>query len=256
MAKKNSLKTKNKRNITKQMRAKNDSFVISYVDFYGEINERTTFQKVAIFIFAGLKFLFDRIVSLIGLIVASPFMILIAIAIKLDSEGPVLFRQKRTGKFGREFYIYKFRTMVANNDVHDFSKADMPTRVGKFLRRTSLDEIPQLFSIVSAKMSFIGPRPWIPDYYDNMNEAQRHRCDVRPGLTGLAQCMGRNKITIKDKINYDLEYIKNYSLIQDIKIVLLTIKAVFTGKGADAGKDNIQREINALKKQNMRMESN
>lgn len=97
-------------------------------------------------------------------------------------------------------------------------------------------------------MSFIGPRPWIPDYYENMNEEQRHRTDVRPGLTGLAQCMGRNGITIFEKINYDIEYINNYSLRQDIKIVILTIKTVISGSGADAGKNTIKNEIEQLKK--------
>ena len=177
-------------------------------------------------------------------------MIIIAIAIKIDSKGPVLFKQERTGKGGKNFHVLKFRTMVANNDVHDFSKKDQHTKVGKFLRKTSLDELPQLISIFIGKMSFIGPRPWIPDYYENMNEYQRHRCDVRPGLTGLAQCMGRNNITIFEKIEYDLQYIKNYSLHQDLKIIFLTIKCVFTGSGADAGKGTIENELKDLKKKN------
>ena len=178
--------------------------------------------------------------------------LIIAILIKLDSKGPVLFKQIRTGKYGKNFNIYKFRTMVANNDVHDFSKADEHTKIGKFLRKTSLDEIPQLISIAVGNMSFIGPRPWIPDYYENMNETERHRCDVRPGLTGLAQVMGRNNISIHDKIKYDLEYIKNYSLKQDIKIIFLTIKVVFTSSGVDAGKGTIENEIKALKEKNDR----
>ena len=140
--------------------------------------------------------------------------------------------------------------MTVDNNVHDFSKADQHTKVGRILRKTSLDELPQLYSIAIGKMSCIGPRPWIPDYYDNMNEEQRHRTDVRPGLTGLAQCMGRNNITIIDKINYDLEYIRKYSLIQDIKIILLTIKCVFSGSGADAGKNTIQNELEDLIKNN------
>lgn len=99
-------------------------------------------------------------------------------------------------------------------------------------------------------MSFIGPRPWIVDYFNCMNKTQRRRYDVRPGLTGLAQVNGRNNISIIDKINYDLQYIKNYSLQQDIMIVFLTIKAVFSGKGADAGKDTIKKELSDLKKYN------
>lgn len=220
-----------------------------YVGLDGKITQRTIVQKLGVTIFAAIKFLFDRLMAIFGLIIASPLMLIIAIAIKLDSKGPVLFKQERTGKHGKNFYVYKFRTMTVDNNVHDFSKADQHTKVGRILRKTSLDELPQLYSIAIGKMSCIGPRPWIPDYYDNMNEEQRHRTDVRPGLTGLAQCMGRNNITIIDKINYDLEYIRKYSLIQDIKIILLTIKIVFSGKGADAGKGIIEKELNDLKNQ-------
>ena len=99
-------------------------------------------------------------------------------------------------------------------------------------------------------MSFIGPRPWITDYYENMNELQRHRCDVLPGITGLAQAKGRNAITIFDKINYDLEYVKNYSLILDIKVIFWTVKAVLSRHGADAGKATISNELEDLKNQN------
>ena len=221
-----------------------------YIGLDGQMTHRTVAQTLAVTIFAGIKFLFDRLMAILGLIIASPLMLIIAIAIKLDSKGSVLFKQERTGKHGQNFYVYKFRTMSADNNVHDFSKADQHTKVGKILRKTSLDELPQLLSIAIGKMSFIGPRPWITDYYDNMNEIQRHRYDVRPGLTGLAQCMGRNNITIFDKIGYDLDYIKNYSLSQDIKIIFLTIKAVFSGNGADAGKHTIQNELRDLKRQN------
>ena len=206
-------------------------------------------KKIRIAVFAVIKFLFDRIAAFFSLIISLPIMIIIAIAVKIDSRGPVLFKQKRTGKNGKVFTMYKFRTMIATNDVHDFKKADQHTKIGKILRKTSLDELPQLYSIAVGKMSFIGPRPWIPDYYENMNSEQKHRNDVRPGLTGLAQVKGRNNINIFEKINYDLEYIRNYSLIQDIKIIFLTIKAVISGNGADAGKSTIQNELESLKKQ-------
>ena len=230
------------------MKNMNENVLVGYVDIEGKEIKRNIITQIRVTMFAGIKFLFDRLLSLFGLIVVSPLMIIIAIAIKLDSKGPVLFKQLRTGKRGKNFYVYKFRTMVSNNDVHDFSKSDEHTRVGKILRKTSLDELPQLYSIFIGKMSFIGPRPWITDYYDNMNEIQRNRYVVRPGLTGLAQCMGRNNITIFDKIEYDLEYIKNYSLTQDLKIIFLTIKAVFSGSGADAGKNTIQKELNNSKR--------
>ena len=218
-----------------------------YVWLDKKMGQRTLVKTITVTLFAGIKFLFDRLMAILGLIITFPLMLIIAVAIKIDSEGPIIFKQERTGKFGKNFYIYKFRTMVANNDVYDFKKEDKHTRIGKILRKTSLDELPQLFSIAIGKMSFIGPRPWIPDYYENMNEKQRHRTDVRPGLTGLAQCMGRNNITIIEKINYDLEYIKNYSLTQDIKIIFLTIMCVFTGSGADAGKKTIENELKELK---------
>jgi len=227
----------------------NENYIESYVDINGNVTVRSIWNRIIMIIFAGTKFTADRVLSILGLIILAPLMLIISVIIKIDSKGPVLFKQERTGKNGKNFYIYKFRTMVASNDVHDFSKGDQHTKVGKILRKTSLDEIPQLLSIASGKMSFIGPRPWIPDYFYNMNEVQRHRYCVRPGLTGLAQAKGRNNISIFDKIKYDLEYIENYSLKQDIMVIILTIKAVFTANGADAGKSTIQNELEDLKAQ-------
>ena len=228
----------------------NDNYMVRYVDMDGNINVREVLQRMRMIPFAGTKFMFDRIFSIFFLIILSPLMLIISILIKIDSKGPVLFKQVRTGKRGKNFNVYKFRTMVASNDVHDFSKGDEHTKIGKLLRKTSLDELPQLISIATGKMSFIGPRPWIPDYYENMNDIERHRYCVRPGLTGLAQANGRNAISIHDKIKYDLKYIKNYSLKQDIKVVFLTIKAVFTGSGADAGKGGIEKDLKDLRKGN------
>lgn len=230
----------------------NENYIEKYVDIEGNINirERKYIEKIKMIIFAGTKFMLDRVLAILGLILLSPIILIISVLIKIDSKGPIFFKQERTGKNGEDFYVYKFRTMIAENDVHDFSKADEHTKIGKILRKTSLDELPQLFSIAIGKMSFIGPRPWIPDYYECMNDNQRHRYDVRPGLTGLAQVMGRNNINIFDKIEYDLTYIKNYSLIQDLYIVILTIKAVFSASGADAGKTTIKNELDDLKKAN------
>lgn len=214
-------------------------------------NRKTSLIKQFLkIVFAGIKRFSDIICSAIGIIILAPLMLIISVGIKLDSKGPILFKQKRTGKNGTIFTMYKFRTMVENNDVYDIKNMDKHTKIGKLLRKTSLDELPQLFSILIGKMSFIGPRPWIPDYYEKMNEIQRGRCLVRPGLTGLAQVMGRNNISIFKKIDYDLEYINNFSLSQDIKIIFLTIKAVFGGKGADAGKQKIQKELEDLAKRN------
>lgn len=196
------------------------------------------------------KRIVDIIFSLLAILLTLPIMLVIAIAIKLESDGPVIFKQLRTGKYGKEFNVYKFRTMEKTNDVREYTTQDKQTRVGKILRKTSLDELPQFFCILIGKMSFIGPRPWIVDYYENMNEIQKQRVDVTPGLTGLAQINGRNNLSIFEKINYDLEYIDNYSLYQDIKILFQTIKIVLTKTGVEAGKITIHKELEMLKKQN------
>lgn len=193
-----------------------------------------------------VKRFFDLITAIIILIVLFIPMVIIAILIKLDSKGPVFFKQERTGKDGKIFLLYKFRSMAVDNDVHDFNCQDKKTRVGRVLRKFSLDEFPQIINIIKGEMSFIGPRPWIPDYYENMTDYQRRRNDVLPGITGLAQVKGRNNINIIAKINYDLEYVKNFSFRQDVKIFFLTIATVLSKEGADAGKNTIHTELEML----------
>lgn len=200
-------------------------------------------------IYSIIKRVMDIILAFVLILITLPIMLMIAIAIKLDSKGSIIFRQERTGKYGKSFKVWKFRTMAMDNDVRDFSKGDKHTKVGTILRKTSLDELPQLFNILCGKMSFIGPRPWITDYYENMNDIQRHRVDVTPGLSGLAQAKGRNNISIFEKIGYDLEYIEDYSFKEDIKVILLTIKTVVSKDGADAGKNTIQIELEDLRTQ-------
>lgn len=200
-----------------------------------------------------VKRVIDFIMAVLLMIIFLIPMIVIGVVIKLDSKGPIFFKQIRTGKNGKEFLLYKFRSMTVDNDVHDFSSGDKHTKVGTFLRKTSLDEIPQLINILKGDMSFIGPRPWIPDYYQSMNIRQRHRYDVLPGITGLAQAKGRNDISIFAKINYDLEYVKNISLLYDIKVVFWTIETVLSKVGADAGKSTIQLELETLKTQELQI---
>lgn len=212
--------------------------------------KKTKIYKLNFFIYFCLKRFLDIVFSIIGIVLSFPIMIIISIAIKIDSPGPILFKQIRTGYKGKEFNVLKFRSMYIDNDVHDFSQKDKHTKVGTFLRKTSLDEIPQLFCVFLGKMSFIGPRPWITDYYKNMNEKERVRYDVLPGITGLAQAKGRNNISIFEKINYDIEYIKDYSLLEDVKVIVLTVKTVLLKEGADAGKDTIKNEINDLIEEN------
>lgn len=193
-----------------------------------------------------IKRLLDLIMAVIIFVILFIPMVIISILIKLDSKGPVFFKQERTGKNGKIFLLYKFRSMAVDNDVHDFNCQDKKTRVGNVLRKFSLDEFPQLINIIKGEMSFIGPRPWIPDYYENMTDYQRRRNDVLPGITGLAQVKGRNNINIIAKINYDLEYVKNFSFRQDVKIFFLTIATVLSKEGVDAGKNTIHTELEML----------
>ena len=188
----------------------------------------------------------DVILSLIVLTLFALPMAIIAVAIKLDSKGPVIFRQRRTGKYGKVFELYKFRSMAADNDVLNFGVENKLTKVGKFLRKTSLDELPQVFNILKGEMSFIGPRPWIVEYYKNFTDMQKRRVEVLPGLTGLAQCQGRNNLSIFEKIRYDREYVDNFSFLMDVKIVFLTIKTIFSKSGAEISKSGIEDELNDL----------
>lgn len=197
-----------------------------------------------------IKRLMDILLALIGLIFAFIPMIVVAIAIKLESKGPALFKQVRTGKDGKEFKLYKFRSMTVDNDVLNFKTENKITKVGKFIRKTSLDELPQLFNILKGEMSFIGPRPWIVEYYNNFNAHQKRRVEVLPGITGLAQATGRNNLNIFEKINYDIEYVDNFSFKMDVKVVLKTIKTVLSKEGAELSKYGIKEEIEDLKAQN------
>jgi len=191
----------------------------------------------------------DILLALIGLIFAFIPMIIVAIAIKLESKGPALFKQVRTGKGGKNFNLYKFRSMTVDNDVLNFKTENKITKVGKFIRKTSLDELPQLFNILKGEMSFIGPRPWIVEYYNNFNSHQKRRVEVLPGITGLAQATGRNNLSIFEKINYDIEYVDNFSFKMDVKVVLKTIKTVLSKEGAELSKYGIKEEIEELKAQ-------
>lgn len=196
-----------------------------------------------------VKRIMDFLLSLILLVILSPVMLIVAIAVKIDSKGPILFKQERSGKNNKVFKMYKFRSMVATNDVHDFKTSDKLTRVGKFIRKTSLDEIPQLINILKGEMSFIGPRPWIVEYSEYFTLEQSRRLEVLPGMTGLAQCEGRNGISIFDKINYDIKYVDNISLKMDLYIIFKTIYVVLSKKDAAANKVIIKNELDELKNQ-------
>lgn len=189
------------------------------------------------------------ILALILFIICLPLGIVVAIAIKLESKGSFFFKQLRTGKDGKEFYCYKFRSMVSGNNVRDLSKKDQVTKVGKFIRKTSIDELPQLINILKGEMTFIGPRPWITDYAKHYTKRQRKRLDVTPGMTGLAQCSGRNNISIKEKIELDIKYVENMSLKMDLYIIFKTIICVLKKEGFSSDKNTINEEIEELKAQ-------
>ncbi len=192
---------------------------------------------------------FDLIGATVLFILTSPLFVVVSVIIKATSPGPVIFTQDRSGVGGKAFKMRKFRTMAHDNDVHDASRENHITGVGKFLRAFSLDELPQLINVIRGDMSFIGPRPWITPYYDHMNDVQRRRYDVRPGITGLAQVYGRNNLTIHQKIGYDLRYAEHIGLLEDLKVVFLTFAAVLSKEGEAMGKGAIHEELDILKKQ-------
>ena len=142
--------------------------------------------------------------------------------------------------------------MKEGNDVRDNSCADKHTKIGKFLRNTSIDELPQLINILKGEMSFIGPRPWIPEYYNSMVNVQKVRTLVKPGISGLAQANGRNGISILKKIEFDVKYVRDFSVLMDILVMFGTLKAVISKEDADAGKQIIHDELDELKAENKR----
>jgi exopolysaccharide biosynthesis polyprenyl glycosylphosphotransferase len=195
----------------------------------------------------GIKRVFDLVVSVVALILLSPIFLLTALLIKLDSPGPVFFKQTRVGKWGRLFGVYKFRSMYIDaekrkQDLMKLNEADGPvfkmkqdprvTRVGRVIRKISIDELPQLINILKGEMTLVGPRPPLPKEVDKYKYSQRKRLDVVQGITGLQQVSGRSDLNFEQWVAYDIEYIEKQSFWFDIKILLKAIPAVLTGKGA------------------------
>lgn len=175
----------------------------------------------------------DFILSLTALIILSPVLLIVALLVRVKLGSPILFKQKRPGLNEKIFMMYKFRTMTDERDANGELLPDgvRLAKFGRFLRSTSLDELPELFNILKGDMSIIGPRPLLVQYLPLYNEHQKRRHDVRPGLSGLAQISGRNAISWEDKFNLDVEYVDNVSLVGDWKIIFLTIKKVFVREG-------------------------
>lgn len=195
-----------------------------------------------------IKRIFDILFSLVLLIILLPLFLIISLFIKLEDGGSVFFKQLRSGK-NKDFMMYKFRSMKINNDVHNLNENDCVTKIGHVLRKTSLDELPQLINILKGEMSFIGPRPWITDYAKYFTAEQMRRLEVLPGITGLAQASGRNAISIIEKINLDVEYVDNISFLLDLKIIFMTVGSIFSKKGNNSDKFAIQNELDVLKEQ-------
>lgn len=210
-------------------------------------------------IYPIIKRIIDFILSLIGIIILSPIFLVLAIIIKIDSKGPIFFKQKRLGKNKEYFYILKFRTMRTD------TPKDMPThmlenpnifitKVGKFLRKTSLDELPQIINILKGEMSIIGPRPALWNQYDLIAERDKYGAnDIYPGLTGWAQINGRDELPIDVKAKYDGEYVKRMSFIFDCKCFFGTIISVLKHDGVvEGGTERVEKEKNTDKENNLK----
>ena len=200
----------------------------------------------------ALRRIFDTIICAIALIVLSPILLIIALAVAIDSKGGVVFKQLRIGKNGKPYYMYKFRTMVPNaqnmgTGVYSFKDDPRITRVGRFLRKTSLDELLQLWNVVKGDMAIIGPRSPVVGHfpeYDTLNEAYKRRFSVLPGITGLAQVTGRNELLWDEKVKYDNIYIdkvKKYGPLYDIKILFLTVGRVFSMSDVSETPENMAK---------------
>ena len=182
------------------------------------------------------KRILDFIVSFIAIIVFSPIFMLVALLLLLNNKGSVFFFQKRPGKNEKIFKVIKFKTMTDKKDKNGnlLSDADRLTKLGKFVRKTSLDELPQLINVLKGDMSLIGPRPLLPEYLPLYNDNQKKRHFVKPGITGWAQVNGRNAISWTKKFEYDVWYVENMGFILDLKIIALTVLKVLKSEGINA----------------------
>ena len=199
-----------------------------------------------------IKRILDFILSLMALIVLMPLMFVIWLLVRIKLGSPAIFKQQRPGKNEKIFTLYKFRTMTDKKDEKGnlLSDSERLTKFGKFLRSTSLDELPELFNILKGDMAIIGPRPLLVEYLEYYNEEEKHRHDIRPGLTGYAQVNGRNSISWEQKFKDDIEYVHNVTLINDIKIIFKTIIKVFKREGisqeGNATMEKFSREVKQL----------
>lgn len=199
----------------------------------------------------------DTLISLIALMILSPMFLIIAIAVKLDSEGEIFFKQLRIGKNGEPYYMFKFRTMISNaqnmgTGIYSFADDPRITKVGRFLRKTSLDELPQLWNVVKGDMALVGPRSPVVGHfpeYETLSDDYRRRFSVLPGITGLAQVVGRNEFCWDEKVAYDNIYINKvlkYGPLYDIKILFMTVLRVFSMSDVSEKQENMKKNDQTL----------
>lgn len=191
------------------------------------------------------KRMLDLIIAITGAVIALPVIIVITVLLWFVNKGKPFYYQKRPGKNEHIFTIIKFKTMTddKDDDGNLFPESQRLTSIGKFLRKISLDELPQLWNIIKGEMSLIGPRPLLPRYLPRYNDKQKHRHDIRPGLTGWAQVNGRNTLSWEQKFEYDLWYVENVSLLVDVKILCLSFKKVLQKEGVYSVENDITPEF-------------
>ena len=202
-----------------------------------------------------LKRAADFCVALMMLIILSPVMLIAAILIKSNNDGPVFFKQERPGLNGKIFTVYKFRTMsvkTCDDNGKGLSDFERMSKVGNLLRKTSIDELPQLINIVRGEMSFIGPRPLLTEYLPLYTPEQMRRHEVRPGISGWAQVNGRNTLTWEEKFRYDVEYVDNMSVHMDIRILFMTVRNVLKQDGINSTADNTMEKFTGTKTQDVK----
>ncbi|NBH25864.1 sugar transferase [Lachnospiraceae bacterium] len=197
-----------------------------------------------------IKRLFDLLLSLAGIIVLLPVLLVLWVLVRVKLGSPALFTQERPGKNEKVFKLYKFRSMTDERDKNGELLPDeiRLTRFGRLLRATSLDELPELFNILKGDMSLIGPRPLLVRYLPYYTKEERHRHDVRPGLTGLAQVNGRNALGWEDRFAYDLEYVNHLTFGMDIKIIAMTVGKVLKRSGTLSGADQTVADFDVYRK--------
>ena len=192
-----------------------------------------------------IKRFLDFVLSLVGLLVLSPVMLITALLVRVKLGSPVLFKQPRPGRNEKVFNLYKFRTMTDEKDADGnlLPDEDRLTGFGKKLRSTSIDELPELINIIKGDMAIVGPRPLLVRYLPRYNEHQKRRHEVRPGFTGLAQVNGRNSISWEEKFDWDVKYVDNITFLEDLKILFATVGVVLGHKGISSGTSATMEEF-------------